>query len=108
MDTLFKKVTDFEEFYVEAQTLVEGSIVRAADGKKVKVGDPPRQHETDMVILLHAGDAKLPLTPNHRVPIFAGGDKLANDLQKGDVIFVNGIPTELTMQEELAGKWKVV
>jgi len=83
-DALFKKVTNGEEFYVEARTLVEGSLVRAADGKTIYVAEPPRQHQTDILIWLHAADAKLPLTPNHRVPIFTGGDKVekpAKDLQ---------------------------
>jgi len=105
IDALFKKDENDEEFYVEARTLVEGSLVRAADGKILKVVDSPTRHETDFVIMLHAGGAKLPLTPKHRVPIFKADEKAeekyAKDLEKGDFIFVNGIPTQLTMKEEI-------
>lgn len=91
---------------MEARTLVQGSLVCAADGKILKVVDPPTRHETDIVILLHAGGANLPLSPNHRVPILKADEKVAEkyakDLEKGDFIFVNGTPTQLTMKEEIA------
>lgn len=105
-EALFKKVENDNDVYVEAHALVEGSLVRAADGDIVKIVDPPKRHETDIIILLHTKDAKLPVTPKHRVPVLTpdgkAQDKYAQDLQQGDVIFVDGTPTKLTMKEEIA------
>lgn len=111
-EAVFKKVGELEDYYVKGCTLTEGSLVRGADDQSLlKVAGPPQRHEADQLVVLHAGGATLPLTAKHRVPVvIAGGkgEKQAKDLQKGDCVFVNGVPTELVEIETVPGKVEVL
>merc|ERR1740121_1198608 len=96
-DALFKKVENGQELFVEARNLVEGSLVRAADGKILKVADSPERHDTGTIVVLHAGGAQLSVTPNHRVPVLTHGEwgeRYAKDVQTGDFISVDNKPAE--------------
>lgn len=110
-DALFKKVTNGEESFVQACKLAQGSIVLDADGEMIRVADPPTLHAANSIVVLHAADGILPVTPKHRVPILTGDDrheKFAEDLQVGDLIFVSGNPSPLTKKVVRPGDWTVV
>ena len=87
--------------YVKGSDLVPGNPVFAGDGTLVEV-KRINSHETDQVVELLAGDARIVVTRSHRVPIVGDVDgrveyKQAKELELGDrVLFGDGCPSALT------------
>lgn len=86
----------------------------AADKTIVEVVAYPELHETDMTITLCAGSATLTVTSDHRIPTLSANGEQADveaaGLKPGDVVFVDGVPSELdtVLAEKLDYKEQVV
>lgn len=106
-NALFRTTSGHAEFFVSGDQLVKGSQVLADDGQTIlEVARNPEQFAVHKVFELHAGDASLFVTPDHRVPVVRSNaeqpsDVQAQDLQPGDRVFVNGSLTNLTSVKEL-------
>jgi len=78
------------------------SHVFADDNQTIlEIARTPQRRETDVIIELRSQDAMLPVTQDHRVPGCGRADGVsrdieAEDLRKGDCVFVNRRPTQLT------------
>ena len=78
------------------------SHVFADDNQTIlEIARTPQRRETDVIIELRSKDAMLPVTQDHRVPGCGRADGVsrdieAEDLRKGDCVFVNRRPTQLT------------
>eukprot|EP00930_Biecheleria_cincta_P028334 TRINITY_DN19773_c0_g1_i2.p1 TRINITY_DN19773_c0_g1~~TRINITY_DN19773_c0_g1_i2.p1 ORF type:complete len:466 (-),score=81.84 TRINITY_DN19773_c0_g1_i2:323-1720(-) len=105
-DAVFKIVTNEGIQLAFASKLKKGNLVLAADGKThMKIAGEPQPHKTNRIVQLCAGTASLQVTRDHRVPIL---DSIRNEpreakaieLQRGNVLFVDGLPQKLWHIEE--------
>jgi TPP-dependent indolepyruvate ferredoxin oxidoreductase alpha subunit len=68
-DAIFKTKSGQSTFFLPARELQKGSLVVADDGQTLlEVVTTPERHETDTIVELHAGDAVLCVTKDHRIP----------------------------------------
>ncbi|CAK9107471.1 unnamed protein product [Durusdinium trenchii] len=101
-DALFK--TPSGQFLSGAD-LYKGSQILAADWTTVlQVALPPEKQAARATLLLHAQEAKLQVTPDHRVVLGNGHLVAAAELKVGDEVMVGEqVPTKLTSIEFVPG-----
>lgn len=85
--------------FVSSQQLVKGSKVLGFDGSILTVNNPPEQHQARATVILHAGGAKLQVTPDHRIVLATSSPVPAARLREGDMILVDEQPSRLLQIE---------